>query len=215
MKYLKLIMLCCFSAVLFSCKDDDAKRQAENIKAAKQNDSILKVISDNWKFNIPPLNPKVGEKLSGWTEWEQLNNELMQRPVGSLNAYRQKTKSLVTKTEMLRNNIPEFFNRPQVKSRISVLDTRVKSLSTYINLEVIPAKRVIELINSITHEVTSLQNQMNELVILKEVPKETGEDEMLKALDTIRMANPDAMPQPQSSTPSTRPGFSMPGANRN
>jgi len=208
-------MLCCFSAVLFSCKDDDAKRQAENIKAAKQNDSILKVISDNWKFNIPPLNPKVGEKLSGWTEWEQLNNELMQRPVGSLNAYRQKTKSLVTKTEMLRNNIPEFFNRPQVKSRISVLDTRVKSLSTYINLEVIPAKRVIELINSITHEVTSLQNQMNELVILKEVPKETGEDEMLKALDTIRMANPDAMPQPQSSTPSTRPGFSMPGANRN
>lgn len=208
-------MLCCFSAVLFSCKDDDTKRQAETIKAAKQNDSILKVISENWKFTIAPLNAKVQERLAGWNEWQQFNSELMQRPVGSLNAYRQKTKNLITKTEMLRNNIPEFFNKPQVKSRISVLDTRVKSLSTYINLDVIPDKKIVALISSITHEVNSLQSQMNELVVLKEVPKEMGEDEMLKAMDTVRMANPDAMPQPQTGTPSTRPGFGMPGTNRN
>jgi len=201
--------------MLFSCKDDDAKRQAETIKTAKLNDSILKVISENWRFNIAPLNPKVEERLSGWNEWQQFNDELAQKPVGSLNAYREKTKTLVTKTELLKTGLPAFFDKPQVRSRISVLDTRMKSLYTYISLDIIPEKKVIQLIGEITHEVTSLQNQMNELIILNEVPKEMGEDEMLKAMDTVRMANPDMMPQPPANTPSIRPGFGMPGANRN
>jgi len=201
--------------MLFSCKDDDAKRQAETIKTAKLNDSILKIISENWRFNIAPLNPKVEERLSGWNEWQQFNDELAQKPVGSLNAYREKTKTLVTKTELLKTGLPAFFDKPQVRSRISVLDTRMKSLYTYISLDIIPEKKVIQLIGEITHEVTSLQNQMNELIILNEVPKEMGEDEMLKAMDTVRMANPDMMPQPPANTPSTRPGFGMSGANRN
>jgi len=201
--------------MLFSCKDDDAKRQAETVKTAKLNDSILKVISENWRFNIAPLNPKVEERLSGWNEWQQFNDELAQKPVGSLNAYREKTKTLVTKTELLKTGLPAFFDKPQVRSRISVLDTRMKSLYTYISLDIIPEKKVIQLIGEITHEVTSLQNQMNELIILNEVPKEMGEDEMLKAMDTVRMANPDMMPQPPANTPSKRPGFGMPGANRN
>jgi len=196
--------------MLFSCKDDDTKRQAETIKTAKLNDSILKVIRENWKFNIPPLNPKVEERLSGWSEWQQFNDELAQKPVGSLNAYREKTKTLVTKTELLKTGLPLFFDKPQVRSRISVLDTRMKSLYTYISLDMIPDKKVVQLIGEITHEVTSLQNQMNELIILNEVPKEMGEDEMLKAMDTVRMANPDMMPQPQANTPTTRPGFGMP-----
>jgi hypothetical protein len=215
MKYLKLIMLCCFSVLLFSCKDDEAQRQAETIRTAKQNDSILKVIRENWRFNVPPVSPKVAERIAGWNEWQQFINELMQKPVGSLNAYREKTKNLVTKTELLKTNLPEFFNKPQVRSRISVLDTRMKSLATYINLDIIPDKKVVKIIGEVTHEITSLQNQMDELIILKEVPKEMGEDEMIKALDTVRMANPDALPQPPASTPVKRPGFGMPGANRN
>lgn len=223
MKYLKLIMLCCFSAVLFSCKDDDAQRRAETIRTEKQNDSILKVISENWRFNVPPVTDKVAAQLSGWNEWQQFSSELMQKPTGSLTAYRQKAKNLVVKTEQLKTNIPGFFDKPQVRSRISVLDTKVKSLYTYINVAVIPDKKVVALIKEITHETTSLQNQMNELIIISEIPKEAGEEEMLKALDTVRMANPDLQPQP-SSTPGQpqmksvimRPGQGMPGtASRN
>lgn len=219
MKYLKLIVLCCFSAVLFSCKDDDAQRRAENIRTQKQNDSILKIISGNWRFNVPPVNNKVAAQIGGWNEWQQFSSELMQKPTGSLTAYKQKSKNLVTKGEQLKNNIPTFFNKPQVLSRIGVLNTKIKSLYTFLNVAVIPDKKVVKLINEITHETTSLQNQMNELIILSEIPKEIGEEEMLRALDTVRMANPEMQPQPQQSPSQppmrsviTRPGSRNPGA---
>jgi hypothetical protein len=216
MKYLKLIILCCFSALLFSCKDDETQRRAENIKAQKLNDSILKVISENWRFNVAPVNDKVAAHLAGWNEWQQFNAELMQKPTGSITAYRQKTKNLVAKADQLKANIPQFFDKPQVRSRIGVLITKIKSLYTYINIDVIPEKKVVSLINEITHETTSLQNQMNELIILSEIPKEVGEDEMLRALDTVRMANPDAQPMPPAQPPTktiiTRPGFGLPGS---
>ncbi|PZR23760.1 MAG: hypothetical protein DI539_01960 [Flavobacterium psychrophilum] len=218
MKYLKLIAVCCFSAMLFSCKDDDAQRRAETIRTEKQNDSILKVISENWRFNVPPVNDKVAARISGWNEWEQFHNELMQKPTGSLNAYRQKTKTLVTRAEQLNLNIPGFFNKPQVRSRIAVLNTKIKSLYTYINIAVIPDKKVVTLIKEITHETTSLQNQMSELIILSEIPKEIGEEEMLKALDTTRMANPEMQAQPQPSStpkPQMRSFVPRPGASQN
>lgn len=222
MKYLKLIVLCCFSAVLFSCKDDDAQRRAENIKTEKQNDSILKIISENWRFNVAPVSSKVATYTANWNEWQQFNAELMQKPTGSLTAYKQKAKNLVLKAEQLKNNIPGFFNKPQVLSRIGVLNTKVKSLYTFINVAVIPDKKVVKLINEITHETTSLQNQMSELIVISEIPKEIGEEEMLRALDTVRMANPEMQPQPQPSTSTppqmrsviTRPGFGKPGAEK-
>ena len=219
MKYLKLIVLCCFSALLFSCKDDDAQRRAENIRTEKQNDSILKIISGNWRFNVPPVDNKVAAQIGGWNEWQQFISELMQKPTGSLTAYKQKSKNLVAKGEQLKNNIPAFFNKPQVLSRIGVLNTKIKSLYTFLNVAVIPDKKVVKLINEITHETTSLQNQMSELIILSEIPKEIGEEEMLRALDTVRMANPEMQPQPQQSPSQppmrsviTRPGLRNPGA---
>jgi len=222
MKHLKLIVLCCSTALFFSCKDDDAQRRAENIKTEKQNDSILKVISENWRFNIPPVNDKVAAQIAGWNEWQQFIAEVMQKPTGSLSAYRQKSKTLVTKAEQLKSNIPGFFDKPQLRSRIGVLNTKVKSLNTYINVEVIPDKKVAALIKEITHETTSLQNQMNELIVISEIPKEIGEEEMLRALDTVRMANPEMQQQPPAATPSqppmrsviTRPGFGRHSGNK-
>ena len=40
----------------------------------------------------------------------------------------------------------------------------------------------------------NLQNQFEEIVRKSEIPKEIGEEQMLRALDTSRMANPDIMP---------------------
>ncbi len=211
-------MLCCFSVLLFSCKDDEGQRRADNIKTEKQNNAILKKISENWRFNVPPVNDKVAAHLAGWNEWQQFTAELMQKPTGSLTAYRQKAKNLVIKAEQLTMNVPAFYDKPQVRSRIGVLNTKIKSLYTFINVAVIPEKKVVALIKEITHETTSLQNQMNELVILNEIPKEIGEDEMLRALDTTRMANPDApqpgqgQSQPQMKSVITRPGFGTPGS---
>ncbi|OYQ36738.1 hypothetical protein CHU92_09425 [Flavobacterium cyanobacteriorum] len=200
MKYLNMILLLCLAFGILSCEDEDRQRRAETERTIKRNDSILKVISSNWTFAIPPATEKVEAGINRWNEWKQFKSELAQKPAGGLNAYRQKTKNLVNKADQLRKNIPTMFNKPQVQSRLGVLITKIKSLYTYLNIAVIPDKKVTALIGEITSETIAVQNQMDEIIRLSEVPKEFGEEEMLRALDTTRMANPDRHRQP--STPS-------------
>ncbi|RZJ60888.1 MAG: hypothetical protein EOO45_23915 [Flavobacterium sp.] len=211
MKYLNIAFLLFLSAALLSCDDDDKARRAETIRTQKQNDSILQIISKNWKFDVPPLAPKVEERVGSWKEWKQFSDELAQKPTGSLRAYKQKSKNLVGKADALRNNIPPFFSKPQVYSRIGVIITKIKSLYTYINLDIIPDKKVTSLIEDVTRETTSLQTQLDELVRISEIPKEEGEEQMLRSLDTVRMANPETAPQPEQSPQVIRP-TNVPGA---
>lgn len=207
MKYLQLIVLAFLSVLLFSCEEDVKDKQAEVLKAQRYNDSIVKIISNNWKFNVPAPGAKAQQHIAGWNEWQQFKNELAQKPAGSIDAFRQKSKSIAEKAEQLNNNIPGIFNKPQVKSRIAVLNTKVRSLYTYINLDFAQDKKVVTLIGDITRETASIQNQFDEIIRFNEIPKEAGEEEMLRALDTVRMANPDAQPQiqmqPAQKTPSS------------
>jgi len=215
MKYLNIIILCLLSLSLLSCEEDEKIRQAEVLKAQKYNDSILQIISSRWRFDIPAVNAKVQQRIGGWAEWNNFKNELAQKPTGNIEAYRQKSKNLVEKAELLRNNIPVFFDKPQVRSRIGVLITKTKSMYTYISLDIAKDKKVVDLIGEISHETASIQNQFDEIIRFNEVPKEAGEDEMLRALDTTRMANPDAQPQPATgaqATPQTDPVRRVPAS---
>jgi hypothetical protein len=210
MKHLRSIIFFGFFALLFSCQDDNTQSIADAKRITKQNDSIFKVISNNWKFNVPPPSPKVAQRLAGWQEWELFNNELRQKPAGNnIEAYRAKAKLMVTRTDVLRQNIPPFFVKPQVLSRMGVLNTKVRSLYTFLSVETIPDKKVVQLIGEVTHETTELQKQFDELVRISEIPKEQGEEEMLRALDTVRMANPDAMVT-QQPAPTYRVGNGRP-----
>jgi hypothetical protein len=198
MKYLTILTLLILSALMLSCEDDEKQRQAETIKAARQSDSIFKILSSNWKFNIAPPAPKVAMSLTTWNEWQQFKTELSQKPKGSIEAYRQKVQNLVNKADLLRNNIPAQYDKPQVRSRMGVLITKIKSLYTYISIDVIPDKKVLALINEVSYETESIQNQFDEIIRISEIPKEMGEEEMLRALDTVRMANPGMQPDPNT-----------------
>ncbi|MUV05374.1 hypothetical protein GN157_16790 [Flavobacterium rakeshii] len=194
MKYLKLIILFCFTTLALSCNDDEKIREAEALRAKEQSEAILKVISENWKFNVPAVTPRVKTKLDGWNEWHSFKSELTDKPTGSLTAYRNKVKAIAEKADELNKNIPPFFDKPQVKSRIMVVVTKIRTLYTYINLDVVQKDKIVSAIGEISKETISLQNQLDELVKLSEIPKEKGEEDLLKALDTIRMANPDMIP---------------------
>lgn len=189
----------------FSCEDDEKQRREATLRAEKQNDSILKIISNNWQFKVAPATPKVQVRITTWNEWQQFRNELSQKPTGSLRAYRQKTKNLVNRADQLKNNIPLMFDKPQVRSRLGVLITKIKSLYTYLNLEVIQEKKVLELLGEVTRETESVQNQLDEIIRISEIPREVGEEEMLRALDTTRMANPDRATQPEIIQPQPDP----------
>lgn len=175
------------SCIIVSCNNKD-ERVADSARAEKLNNAALETLSKNWHFAVPPANIKVQNQIRGWNQWHSFVQELQQTPKGSLNAFRTKSKNLTAKGQLLEANIPPMFNKPAVKSRISTLNTKLKSLETYISLPIVPTDKVLKLLPEVATELASIQNQMNEIIIKSEIPKEEGELIMLQALDTTRNA---------------------------
>jgi hypothetical protein len=63
----------------------------------------------------------------------------------------------------LNENLPIQFDKPQIKSRISTLITKVRLLDLYIHLDAFQIK-VVHLIAEINNELASLQRQMDKIV---------------------------------------------------
>lgn len=193
---IKSLLLLALSFCIFSCTDKE-ERMADSNKASKHNDSVFAVINKNWKFNIPPAHPKVQSQIAGWKQWRLFNTELQQKPKSSLTAFRIKAKNLSARADSLSLAIPKTFDKPAVKSRISTLNTKLKSLETFISLEYIPIEKVTKIIGEIASEVQSIQNQMSEIIVKSEIPREEGEEFMLQALDTTRNARREVQQQQQ------------------
>ena len=97
------------------------------------------------------------------------------------------------KAEALKTNIPEKFDNPQIKSRISIIITQLHALDLYINLDKIPADKVIGIIPNVNKGLQSLEAQFDEILRKEKIPMEQGEADMIKMLDTTR-AIPSSKP---------------------
>ena len=146
-----------------------------------------------WQFNFPNARPEVNATLNKWNEWRQFEIEMLQKPQSTLSAFQMKTRNLSSKADTLAITVPLEYNKPQILSRITTLNTKLKSLETFMNLRVIPEQRIAKLIPEINEEIKGLYKQWDEIIIKKAIPKEIGEELMLQALDTTRNANPDEM----------------------
>ena len=134
-----------------------------------------------------------------WPEWRIFFFELKNKPKSTIGAFQKKAKELSKKVAELNNNIPIAYDKPEIKSRIAVLISKINSLNLFINLDEIPDDKVVALIIEINIELRSLQNQLDEIVRKSTIPKEEGESDLLKMLDTSR-AIPNK-PQPDPNLP--------------
>ena len=179
------------SILLVNCADDN-NRNSNSTKAEQKNIEIFEAISKKWKFNFPVSKPEIETVLNNWNEWDQFKKELEQKPKTTLLAFQMKIQNVAQKSDSLSLTVPLKFNTPQVRSRLVTLNTKINSLDTYLNLKEIPQEKVFTLINEINSELRGVYNQMEEIIIKQSIPKEIGEDDMIKALDTSRMANAKA-----------------------
>jgi hypothetical protein len=171
---------------MFSCKDNNDIRIAENLKDAKKKEVIFANINKAWVFNTTPSNPTSQTLTTNWTEWRIFLDEMSKKPKSTIGAFQQKAKNLSKKALDLKTKIPSRFNGPAIKSRITVLITKVNSLDLYINLTQIPDLKVIALINEINEQIQSLQAQMDEITRRSQIPTEAGESDLIKMMDTTR-----------------------------
>ena len=185
---MKQSFYCLFLATLFliSCKDDKQVRLLEIEKDAQKKALVFTTINSNWNFNTQPVNPAAQGAQTIWAEWRILLVELAQKPKSTIGAFQQKAKTLSKKATDLTNNIPSAYFKPEIKSRIAVLITKINALDLYINLQNIPTDKVIVLIREINTQILSIQMQMGEIVRKSTIPKEEGESDMIKMLDTTR-----------------------------
>ncbi len=172
--------------LIISCKNNNEIRLAENLKDSKKKEIIFANINKAWVFNTTPSNATSQTLTTNWTEWRIFLDEMSKKPKSTIGAFQQKAKNLSKKALDLKSKIPARFNGPAIKSRITVLITKVNSLDLYINLSQIPDAKVILLINEINEQIQSLQNQMDEITRRSQIPTEVGESDLIKMMDTTR-----------------------------
>ena len=173
--------------VLVSC-NDFSDLNAESEKNKQRNEAVFKAISKEWNFVFPSTKPEIHTALNEWKDWRQFQNELEQKPKTSLLAFQMKIENVSKRADSLYLTVPAKYNNPQVRSRLITLDTQLNSLNTYMHLQVIPEKKVIGLIKSVNEEIKSVYKQLDEIIIKEAIPMEIGEADLIKALDTSRMA---------------------------
>ena len=178
-------------ALLVSCKDDSDARLQDIARNNKKNEQIVTKIDKAWDFNAPSTNPDVQSIIRNWDEWRLFMTELEQKPKSSIGAFKQKAKTLSRKVTDLNNNIPSSFDKPEIRSRIMTLSTKIKSLDLYINLDKIPEEKVLKLIPEVNTELASLEYHMEKIVKKSQIKLEEGEAEMIRSLsDSVNKTLP-------------------------
>lgn len=183
---LKLLYILFFSLLLVSCQNDNKLLIIEQQKEAQKKEVVFNNINRGWEFDISPIEPVTQDKINGWMEWRAFLTEINQKPKSTIGAFQKKAAALSKKVVDLNNNIPAEFNKPQIKARIAVITTKIKSMDLFIHLNQIPSGKVVKLISEINTEIDYFQLQLEEIVKRSQIPMEEGESDLIMMKDTAR-----------------------------
>jgi hypothetical protein len=181
------ILFLLFTFLLFlSCQDESKLRIIEQKKEAQKKEIVFASINKGWDFNTQPINQASRKFLTNWQEWRVFIKELSQKPKSTIGAFQLKAKTLSKKALDLNNHIPFFYNKPEIKSRISVITTKINAIDLYIHLNQIPDNKVVQLVQEINANLYTLQLQLDEIERKNNIKAEDGEADMIRMLDTVR-----------------------------
>jgi len=194
------ILFLLFTFLLFlSCQDESKLRIIEQQKEAQKKEIVFANINKGWNFNAQPINETSRALATSWYEWRIFLKELSQKPKSSIGAFQQKAKTLSKKALDLNNHIPFFYNKPEIKSRIAVIITKINAIDLFIHLNQIPDTKVVQLVQEVNSDLNSMQLQLDEIDRKNKIKTEDGEADMIRMLDTVRaipnVSNPKLNPQ--------------------
>ena len=181
---LRWVFFC--SVLWMSCQNDNSTLLIEQQKEAKKKEAIFNTINRGWEFDIAPMEPQTMARIGTWNEWRNFLREVNQKPKSTLSAFQKKATILVAKSNELLLGVPQEFNKPQVRARIMVINTKLKSMDLYIHLNQIPDDKVVQLVGEVNTEIEYLQLQLEEIVQRSLIPREEGEPDFQKMKDTTR-----------------------------
>lgn len=185
------LMLFSISLLTTSCKDEEKFEKEQEIKISQHKDSVFAFLKNNWKFTLPKPSNELNPLLEDWSAWQEFKQELSLKPVTTIGAFQKKADLLTQKLSSLSyQKIPDELNLPDVKARITLLQTSLNNLHLFVIQEPIEIDRLSKDLKQVNNSIKLLFDQMEENLIKNRVPKEIGEEEMLEAISTERRANP-------------------------
>lgn len=190
MKYVFISIL--FLALFTSCNKKNATTAVTTSKVSQ--DSLVRSIHKKWQFKVIVPNNTVATKINNWDAWNNFSNELTIKPNASIISLKRKATSLVEKAAVLKTTIPEMYNKAEVKARLALLETNIQTLDMLLELEPLNVKEINSLLTAIQKNTNSVLNQFNEFEIKAKIPKETGEDQLMQTIDTVKRATLNALP---------------------
>jgi hypothetical protein len=194
MMNLKSLLILILWTFTLACQQTDEQKLVQQQKAQAARNLVLSEIKSGWHFHTPHLRPDTQDKLRNWAELRQFNSEIMQTPGSSIGGFQQKAKSLSKKALELNKSIPAEFDKPEVKSRIAALTTKINQINLYLNIREIPAKKISTLVADADDAWSALYREMNEIIQKSKIPLEEGESDILMMQDPSR-AIPDLATQ--------------------
>lgn len=189
---LKLLSFSFLLVLIVSCQNDNKLLIIEQKKEAQKKEIVFKNIENGWIFDVSSVEPTTQSKINSWMEWRNFLTEINQKPQSTIGAFQRKSATLCKKVDALNFTIPAEFNKPQIKARIAVLTTKIKSMDLFLHLNQIPSNKVVKLIGEINTEIDFFQLQLEEIVKRSQIPIEDGEQDIIRMKDTTR-AIPDEL----------------------
>lgn len=189
MKHLFYLMIL---IALGSCQKDVILE--DNTESGITHDSLIQLLDAEWKFKAPEYSDDVFYALNNWEEWRMMINNLEKKPAKSISAYQKKVSDLLNQIESLPETLPEGFQNQAILSRINLLKTHAQTLDMLLELNPIPHKETLPYFNLIQKDIRSIANQFQEVITKKNIPIESGEEQVRISVDTVRRAQINAIP---------------------
>lgn len=173
-------------ATLIAC--DKKQENISQDTTIVTNDSLIRSIQNNWKFSVNLSNSAVNSRLSTWSDWQNFVSELTTPPKANLSNFSRKAAKLVTNVEVLKNSVPDFYNKPETKARLTLLETNVQNLDMWLDIEPLNSKEILSLLANIQKNTNSIIYQFEEFEVKAKIPREVGEESLHQPIDTIKRA---------------------------
>lgn len=186
MRYLDFFILI---LLLFACNQEPNTQKEDQKKQLAKEQETFQAIEKSWVFSASVLYTDTQNLTNGWNSWVAFRNFLAQKPKTSLQAFKEKAKTLHEKSLLLTDDIPQGIQKQEILGRVHVIQTECKNLEMYLALQQVPVKEVNYTVVQLNQAILDLENRINEMYTKSKIPLEKGELEMLQRLkDTSRAA---------------------------
>lgn len=186
---MRITQIIVFLVLFFtSCKEDKQALLEAQQRESQRVEALVAELQAKWKFTLPDYTPEQQAFFQDWGQWFVLLSELKQTPQGSLKAFQDKASNLSLKVRDVTESIPVSLQRPELKSRFTVLRTKINALDLFVNLDQVPMEKVNICIVEINEQLVAIQAQVQEYILRTSIPMEEGERQMIERMrDTTRL----------------------------